>query len=221
MKNIFNTFLNKANGVIFDVDGIIIDSEPIWDKAHPLFLSKFGVKSSRSAHNTMGMGMQEAMQIFKEEYQLSASIEELTNEARNSVYELLFSSNNLVPMDGVLEMIEMLSGKKKLGIATGGHSVLIMEKILATLKINSHFLAIASCDDVTREKPFPDVFLLATKKLGISPEDCLVFEDSPNGVTAAKAAGMITIAINKDKVLQKELQKAGADVVVGSFTNLL
>jgi len=115
-------------------------------------------------------------------------------------------------MPGVLELLPKL-GSYKLAVTTGGHDKQGAEKILIDTGIRKYFEAVVSSDDVENGKPAPDVYFEAAKQLGVEPLNCLVIEDSVNGVESGKAAGMKAYGVNNDKEVREELDKSGADEV--------
>ncbi len=107
-----------------------------------------------------------------------------------------------------------------MAIATSGPHKKHLPLLLKKLKIASYFSAIVTAEDVKKAKPAPDLFLKAAEELDVNPADCLVLEDAPNGILAAKRAGMIGYGVNKNREVQKELKKAGADGVFSTLTEI-
>lgn len=202
----------NINVVIFDMDGLLIDSEPFWFDANTKLLAKRGKEyTTEIFRKVVGKGEKEIMELFKAELGISGEIDDLIKERKEYLYESLLK--NLVAMEGAGELIEKLSKKYKLAIATGGHSEQKAREILQALSIDTYFPIIVTSGDVKRGKPYPDIYLLTAEKLHVSPKDCLVMEDAVNGVEAAKAAGMMVFGINKDPWFYSKLQEAGANKV--------
>jgi len=203
--------------VIFDLDGLLIDSEQYWRKATTLFFKRHNKPYSDSiSEKVMGMGLREIIEFFKTTYGFTGDTDALIEERRGLMYELLLKHLTLMP--GAQAIIMSLSSHNiPMAIATSGHTKEKTKEILERLKIQNYFTAIVSGDDFEKAKPAPDMYLTAARMLHIAPADCLVFEDAPNGVVAGKAAGMTVYAVNKDTLLQEKLRKAGADKV---FTSL-
>ncbi|HSA83939.1 MAG TPA: HAD family phosphatase [Patescibacteria group bacterium] len=205
---------------IFDLDGLLIDSERFWDQADSVLLQKRGFMPTEELFlKRLGTGHMPTMQIYKDEFGIEETVESLGADRLIIFYDILWK--DLQMMEGARELIEQLRKKNiALAIATGGHTQENLATILRKLNISSHFSSLVTSAEVGRQKPFPDIFLKAAKGLEIDPKDCLVFEDAPSGVKAAKAAGMMAIGVNKKPAAQKELQEAGADEVLTSLTEV-
>ncbi len=203
--------------VIFDLDGLLIDSESAWRKATAVFFKRHNrIYTDEISEKIMGMGLREITEYFKTAYGFTGDTNALIDERRNLMYELLLK--NLTLMPGASEIIRYLySNNIPLAIATSGHTKQKTKEIVERLGLQSCFTVFISGDDFEKAKPAPDMYLAAAKKLGIAPIDCLVFEDAPNGVLAGKTAGMQLYAVNKDEKLQEKLRKAGADKVFSSL----
>ncbi|HYK08243.1 MAG TPA: HAD family phosphatase [Candidatus Eisenbacteria bacterium] len=206
--------------VIFDLDGLLIDSEGAWRKATAEFFKRHGKEYTDAiSEKIMGMGLREITELFKREYGFIGDTDELITERRSLMYEILF--RDLVLMPGAKELITLLSSHKiPMAIATSGHAKDKTKEIGERLGIKKYIAAFISGDDFKKAKPAPDMYLTSAKMLGISPSNCLVFEDAPNGVVAGKAAGMTVYAVNKDSEMQEKLKKAGADKVFNSLKDV-
>ena len=203
--------------VIFDLDGLLIDSESVWRKATSVFFKMHNkVYTDDISERIMGMGLREITEMLKTSYGFTGNTDKLIEERRSLMYELLFKDLKLMP--GAKEVIQNLfSHHISLAIATSGHTKQKTTEIIERLGLQSYFTVYISGDDFEKAKPAPDMYLAAAKMLGITSVDCLVFEDAPNGVLSGKSAGMVVFAVNKDKLLQGKLRKVGADKV---FTSL-
>lgn len=199
--------------VIFDVDGLLIDSEPYWEKADSDFFSKHNKKHTPEVNNKVrGMGHREIMEAWKEEYGFTGDTEALIAQRKALLYKHLLPEITL--MKGAKELIEDLKKLNyPLAIATSGHGKEKVKELLDSLTIGDAFAVIVTADMVAKSKPAPDIYLKAASSLNISPVDCLVFEDAPNGVRAGKAAGMTVFAVNSDSRWRQPLEEAGADEV--------
>lgn len=180
--------------VIFDVDGTLVDSMWIWKQVDIEFLGKRGIELPQDLQSDIeGLSYTETAGYFKERFGLTETVDDIKEEwgvMANDFYNTRVSLKK-----GAREFIEHISGKGlKLGIATS-NSRDIVEKMLANHRLDSYFNAIRTSCEVARSKPFPDVYLKVAEDLGVSPEKCLVFEDTVAGVTAAKTAGMKVIAV--------------------------
>ncbi len=178
-----------VRALIFDMDGLLVDSEPFAEAAMVSFLARYGHEMADDvAPRLLGRRVPEAIAFVTERYGLIGDQAEL-----NTIYnELRLAAirGNLRPMPGAAELIAFgQEAGLQLALATSNMrehvDLSLTETALAGL-----FDAEATGDEVERGKPEPDIFLLAATRLGVSPDACVVLEDSPAGVTAAKAAGM-------------------------------
>jgi HAD superfamily hydrolase (TIGR01509 family) len=204
----------------FDVDGLLIDSEPYWIKADADFFSKHKKKHTPEVNNKVrGMGHKEIMERWKKEYGFTGDTEALTAQRKALLYEHLLPEISL--MEGAKELIARLKELKyPMAIATSGHGKEKVKDLLDTLTVGDAFTAIITADMVAKSKPAPDIFLKAASSLNLNPLDCLVFEDAPNGVRAGKAAGMTVFAVNSDSSWKQPLQEAGADKIFKSLAEI-
>lgn len=211
---------NNIKAVIFDVDGLLIDSEPYWEKADIAFFAKYNKQfSSEINRRIMGMGHREIMEYFIEAFKFPGDRDQLILQRKELLYENLLPY--LVLMEGANELIVNLHKRGfALAIATSGHTRGKTLEMLKKLNISHYFSVYVSGDDVKKSKPAPEIYLKTANLLHAEPTDCLVIEDAPNGVLAGKAAGMTVYAVNKDKSLQEELRKAGADEVFANLSEI-
>lgn len=207
--------------VIFDMDGVIIDSEPLHQKIELVMFSDLGIKVPFEEHCTfVGTTTRNMCTKLKEKYGLKQTVDELVNmkDERYIDYLRKNENNDVLPVPGVLELIRELYDKGiKLAIGSSA-PMREIELVLDTFKIRQLFDAIASGEEVPNSKPAPDTFLLAAQKLGVKPLDCLVIEDSDNGVRAAKNAGMKCIAYRNPHTKPQDL--SFADVLVDDIRKI-
>src|SRR5215211_2490396 len=183
-----------VQALIFDMDGLLVDSEPLAAKAMDAFLSEYGLVRRDDVHaQLLGRRLPEAIAIVRESYALEHPLEALIEQYGEMRLAALRGEVRLMP--GALEIIEFgrMAGLK-IALATSGmrtHAAVS----LAETGLRGMFDAEVTGDEVERGKPAPDLFLLAAERIGVDPADCVVFEDAPNGVIAAKAAGMRVAAV--------------------------
>lgn len=185
----------NCKAVLFDMDGVIIDSEYYWIQAEMSFLGKYGVKFTKELNAEMtGKSSRENVALLKNRFNLEASLEVLLQEKKASseaIYE--YQAQKMPGIDTLLQKIKASGGLQ--AIASGSSSDRI-KKIVERCNWESSFDCVVSTDDVNYVgKPNPAIYLFAAKKLSIEPKDCIVIEDSVNGVRAAKAAGMRCVAV--------------------------
>lgn len=209
--------------VIFDLDGLLVDSEPLWDKTHDVFFTKYHLPSEPDLHEfTHGAGITDNIRLFQDRLGLRGNHAELVNEYRDIFYSFALKNHEIHLMPGAKHLLHCLSENSyQLAIATGGHPSDKIEEILKQLDVVSFFPTLVSSDMVEKGKPDPAVYLKTADVLGVSPRECVVLEDSVNGTKAGKAAGMSVIGVNPDKEYQKKLASAGADLVVFRLDELI
>ena len=203
----------KLEAVLFDMDGVIIDSEPLWSKAEQQLLARRNLRYSPQLKTVMmGLDSSEAVGFLIKHYDLKESVGDVVEE-RNQLIAGLFREL-LRPMPHALQLVRSVHAAEiKTGLASSSPKELV-DLALGRLNITGLFDLILSGDQVARGKPAPDIYLTAARKLGVSHESCLVIEDAPHGVAAAKAAGMCCLAISTSA---SEPELAAADRVVGDF----
>ena len=184
-----------VEGIIFDMDGVIIDSEPKYIEIEVELYKELGIQMTREEkHRFMGMGMVELWQRIKDEYSVELDPEIWAKREEKIYFEYLFGDEDKVMMEGVDELLDELVNKRHLKVALASSSShRAISHVLKIFDIKKYFDVQISAEDVTYSKPAPDIFLKAAEALGVPPEKCLVIEDSRNGITAAKKAGMLCV----------------------------
>ncbi len=174
-------------GYIFDCDGTIADTMPIHFKAWTLAMNDLGGTFPEDLfYQWGGMPTATIVEQLNEKFGLSLDVDETVRRKERYYLE---NVAGVLPVVPVLEIAQRMHGSLPLAIASGGHREMV-EATLRAINIIGMFDAIVCAEDYERGKPFPDPFLEAARRIGVPPGDCLVFEDSPTGVEAAKAAGM-------------------------------
>lgn len=207
----FNTF-------IFDMDGVIIDSEPLHFEVDQYVMNKLGVRiSKQELEEYVGMTNPEMWADLVQKYNLIESIEDIISLQLQTKMAMLDKSQEK-PIEGVIELITLLNQSNiSIGLASSSPRVFI-EAVLNKFGIQEFFQSIISGEEVAKGKPAPDIYLKTAEILQAKVEDCIVLEDSRNGVLAAKAAGMKVIGfVNMNSGIQ-DLSKA--DLVVSTITNI-
>ncbi len=182
-------------GVIFDMDGVLLDSEPYICKAACMMFEEHGLKvKPEDFIPFIGAGENRYISGVAEKYDFKIDI----NQAKKRTYEIYLEiiKGNLTPLPGAREFIEKCkSADKKIAIATSADKIKL-EGNLREINIPLEtFDAIITAEDVTHKKPNPEIFLKAAEKLNLEPQTCLVVEDAINGLKAAKSANMRCLAL--------------------------
>jgi sugar-phosphatase len=181
--------------VIFDMDGLLIDSEPMWKSAEEKVFSALGVEvSDQLASLTASMTTREVTEFWFSRFPWqNRSLESVEKEVIERVGALIQQDG--IAKRGVLQIIKMLKQHEcKIGLATNAPQSLV-PLVLEKLEIADYFDCTVSSSEVDQGKPKPDVYLLALDKLGVSATETLAFEDSPSGLKAATAAKIRTIVV--------------------------
>jgi HAD superfamily hydrolase (TIGR01509 family) len=202
------------DAVVFDLDGVIVDSEQVWDEVRErLAHERGGAWHDGAQADMMGMSSPEWSRYMHERIGLPESPEEINAEVVDRMLERYHESLPLI--DGAVEAVRRLARAFKLGVASSSNRPLI-EVVLERAGIADLFAAVVSSEEVARGKPAPDVYLEAARRLGVEPARAAAIEDSSNGIRAAHAAGMRVIAIPNAHYPPAPDALALADVVVSS-----
>jgi len=181
--------------VIFDIDGTIVDNMHLHAEAFAVFAGRHGLPALTKDDRARLDGRRNS-EIFPILFKREVACDEWVayEQEKEGLYREL-SKGRLSPMKGLLELIDRLRGDRiPMALATSAPKANVVHT-LAELDLASAFPVIVRGDEVARGKPAPDVFIEAARRLGVDPADCLVFEDAPMGVEAAKAAGMSVVAL--------------------------
>jgi HAD superfamily hydrolase (TIGR01509 family) len=204
--------------VVFDLDGVLLDSEEIWDRAREeLARERGGRWHDRAQRDMMGMSSTEWSRYMADVIGLPDPPEEINREVVRRLTELY--REELPAIAGAREAVERLAARWPLGLASSSNRELI-DLALELLGVEHLFTATVSSEEVARGKPAPDVYLEAARRLGVDPTTAAAVEDSHNGILSAKAAGMRVIAIPNAHFPPDEDALAAADVVLDSLAEL-
>ena len=204
--------------VIFDLDGVLLDSEQVWDEAREQLAKERGGRWHDNAQrDMMGMSSPEWSRYMHDVIGLPEPPEEISREVVERMAKLYREHLPVVP--GAREAVERLAARWPLGLASSSNRELI-DLALELLGVEHLFKATVSSEEVARGKPAPDVYLEAARRLGVAPTHAAAIEDSENGIRAAKAAGMRVIAIPNQHFPPAGDALARADVLLRSLEEL-
>jgi HAD superfamily hydrolase (TIGR01509 family) len=213
--------LEKYNGVIFDLDGTLIDSMKIWEDVDRVYLKRHNFEVPEDLQKKIeGKSFHETAMYFKERFDLKDSLDRIKGDWHEMAEEFYREKVNIKHSTmELLERIKMLN--KPIAIATSNSRELAL-MALEKNNIRNYFDTIVTSCDVDNGKPSPDVFLEAARQISIDPKECLVFEDTYAGVLGAKRAGMTVVAVYDDcsKNSIKEI-KDTSDKFILSFDEVL
>jgi HAD superfamily hydrolase (TIGR01509 family) len=186
--------MRQFKAIIFDMDGVIVDSEPLHERAFLEVFAEMGYGNTHGIHfaDYYGRSDQAVWLDFIARHHPPQPFEELLAWKQRRLVELLVAEKPI--FDGLPELVGQLASRFKLGVASGSpHNVI--DEVLRLENLRRFFPVVVSVTDVDRGKPAPDVFLRTAELLAVAPADCCVIEDAAAGVEAALAAGMEVIAI--------------------------
>lgn len=211
--------MGNLKAVIFDMDGVLINSEPIHYEIERIIFDKLGINVSAEIHRTyLGTAGDFMYSDLKSRFGLSETINELLEQDEAFRCDYFKNLPGILLNEGVLTLLHEIKAAG-LGLAVATSSSPDMARILLDrCEITSIFDTVVTTAEAGKSKPAPDVYLLAAQKIGAEPGNCIVFEDSPNGIIAAKSAEMVCIAVLTDSVGVHELSHA--DDLIGSFREI-
>lgn len=208
----------KLNTVIFDMDGLLIDSEPLWNEAASEVFKNYGVQLTETQYaTTTGLRTKEFLHFWFNHFKIShEQIAEAEIKIVNRVIELVKQKGK--PLPGVPYIFNFFTERKfNIGLASSSSPDLI-NVVTDLLGIRSYLQVVSSADDLAYGKPHPEVYLNCAQKLAVSPEQCVCFEDSYNGMIAAKAARMKCVIVPAARESNRPVWEA-ADLKISALQN--
>src|SRR3954471_4375524 len=200
--------------VVFDMDGVLVESEQVWDQARQAYVEECGGRWSATAStDQMGMSTPEWSRYLVEQLGVPGPPERVAGEVIDRVAEALGGDPPLI--DGAVDVVRAVAGQWPVAVASSSPPRLI-EAGLHAAGVGSLFAAAVSSEEVERGKPAPDVYLEACRRLGIDPARAAAIEDSSNGIRSAAAAGMTVLAVpNRAYPPAQDALEAAAHVADG------
>lgn len=205
-----------SKAVIFDMDGVLVDTEPLSDQSIIESCNEMGITfTKKDIEYSRGRSSKDIWAYMKKRHSLSISVEELIESNRKKYWTKL---QNLKLLPGALNLLRALKEQNiTMGLASSASPPTI-EVTLNAIGVRHFFTQILSGHQVMQSKPAPDIYREIAKRLKANPEECVAIEDSPNGVIAAKAAGMKCIAVPCSVTIGRDFSQA--DKVIKSLADL-
>ncbi|MFP4056110.1 MAG: HAD family hydrolase [Candidatus Brocadiia bacterium] len=205
---------NRSGAVIFDLDGVLVDSEPLHVQAWKILFAQHGIDATEEEY-AHGIGMRDAEWIqYLFERRGQETDPRWWQEAKRQVFARILE-RHVRPFEGVPQLIETLHPEFHLAVASNSWRENI-QTVLRAMGVEARFQALVGQEEVERHKPHPEAFLLAASRLGVPGPRCTVIEDSPLGIRAARAAGMPCIGVAKTL---PAAQLHEADLVLASLAD--
>jgi HAD superfamily hydrolase (TIGR01509 family) len=206
------------DAVVFDMDGVIVDSEQVWDDVRQIYTREAGGTFTEAATRAMmGMSSPEWSRYMSESLGVPGTPEEINADIVERMLVRYGEEPPLIP--GAVDAVRRIATRWPLAIASSSNPELI-EVVLRAAGLDSLFRTTVSSQEVARGKPAPEVYLEAARRLGVEPGRCAAVEDSHAGIRSAKAAGMLVLAVPNPHFPPDDEALAQADVVLGSIAEL-
>ena len=220
MKKYNMISLEKIKGVIFDLDGVLVDTERLHYLTWVEVLKPFGINFTKEDYFNYAGKREDVIEVeLIKNYNLKNIEKNFLFNQKRGLSKKWIKSKELKLMPYSKEAVEYFANKKvKLAICSGGYKDEIIVKLKRT-GFYPFFPIIVSGGEIERGKPYPDIYLLAAKKLGLSPKECLAFEDTQYGLESAKSAGLTCFAIPGEFSVKQDFSKA--DKVFANFKKMI
>jgi HAD superfamily hydrolase (TIGR01509 family) len=202
--------------IIFDLDGVVIDSEALWFQAGKELCAEYGHEYTKELYKHVMGG--NGPRVIKNAFKLKDSEEQVFRRLVGKFISLV-ERHGVKTMPGIHALLERTKKGFLLALASSSPQDRI-DFFIDKTGLRNYFSAIISGSIIENTKPAPDIFLLTAEKLRVKPDQCVVIEDSPNGVKAAKSAGMRCIALKNPNIPETELRKAMSDIIISNLDEI-
>jgi HAD superfamily hydrolase (TIGR01509 family) len=215
-----STPLHGVEAVVFDLDGVLVDTEPWWHEVRVAWAAARRIAwTEADSRACMGLNSREWAEVMRERLQAKESAEEIERDIVGGLVAR-FAAQNVPLVPGAVPAARAIARSLPVAIASSAHPAVIHAAVAAA-GLAADITTIVSSDDVPTGKPTPDVFLEAARRLGIAPAGCLVVEDSMNGVLAGRAAGMQVVLIPNASAPPGPGAVEAASVVLARLSDLV
>ena len=204
--------------VIFDMDGVLVDTEPLWSRGDKEFFRKKGIKyNDEFKAEIMGKSQERNARFYKNKFNLKEPVRELMKDRIKIIHDLYKRRISAKP--GALNLIKQLYKNNYVIALASNSSMKLINIALKRFDLDRYFSVKISGESVKRGKPAPDIYLAAARKIKVKPSECLVIEDTSSGISAAKKAGMFCVALFDKRYTKKETLKQ-ADLMTESLREI-
>ena len=201
--------------VIFDMDGVLVDTEPLWSRGDKEFFKKRGIKyNDEFKAEIIGKSQERNARFYKKKFNLKEPASEIMEDRLEIIHDLYKRRISAKP--GALNLIKQLHKNNYIIALASNSSIRLINTALKRFSLDRYFSVKISGESVKRGKPAPDIYLAAARKIKVKPSECLVIEDTGSGISAAKKAGMFCIALFDKRYAKKETLKQ-ADLIIESL----
>jgi HAD superfamily hydrolase (TIGR01509 family) len=205
--------------VIFDMDGVLVDSEAYHERYLTRVCLNLGIHIKKKDFEALrGTTAEHFWEHISEIYSLKKITPTFIENVKIGYLDFLKSLETIKPIDGVIELLELLESLAIRKVVASSASRIRVDALIEMLGISKYFAQKISGQDVEKGKPSPDIFLISAQKIGSRVEECIVIEDSPNGIAAAKAAGMKCIGFSGSGTKAETL--SNSDLVISNFNEI-
>lgn len=206
----------RRDAVIWDMDGVLVDSEPLYIEADYRVFVRVGVDLPRNEiHQFVGICAAEMWRVLKARFGLQQPVEALVAMQRQAHFEILRDAEDVAAVPGAVGFLRELAGEGRPMALASSSSLRVIALNLGRLGVRDLFAAVVSGEQVSAGKPDPEIFLTAAEVLGVPPTRCLVIEDSHHGTVGARAAGMACVGFRNPNSGNQDL--SAADLVINDF----
>jgi HAD superfamily hydrolase (TIGR01509 family) len=203
--------------VIFDMDGVMIDSEPLWEKTERILLARRDIEYSPTYRDQIvGLNQNDSGKLLIDTFELKETVEDIIFE-RVEILTAIYEEELEVVAELTPLLEDLRDNKFKLAVASSS-PMRVINFVLDMFSLHEYFPVVVSGECTDKGKPHPAIYLHTAERLEIEPSECVAIEDSINGVKSAKAAGMYCIAVPDKRLSQMEFQNA--DLIVPSLNRI-